>query len=461
MPINYNGVPVSGSIVPTSDTDTYPITYPTLQYGGYMVVQTLADRNAIPEPRKENGMHVYVADEDKTYILKNNAWEVAASSAATQAGIEGAMLNGNDVTITDKKLVITLDKNSVGLDQVDNTSDLNKPLSTATQTALDLKVNITDYNTKQTEQDTKISALEGKVTNLENNNTGGGTTGNPPDLSDYYNKTVIDGKLDQKANTTDVYTRTEVDNVIATIPKVDLTQYYTKTETNTELAKKYGEQETTDKIESKLKELGILKHVTGTLYPLDTVVYQIVADAAILYKALKENTAALTDTTAWKPIPVDGTGGVDVSHFVTDNTPQDITAKKTYTVLPETNVVPTTDNQLVNFKFVNDTFAKKADLTQAIHFRGVLANHSDLTALTNMAAGDMYIVQAPTEKQGSYIYNGTIWEYAGKEIIDRQAIVDALPFNIKADGTIYYTKAEYDALTANEKSNGRMYIIMG
>jgi hypothetical protein len=35
----------------------------------------------------------------------------------------------------------------VGLANVDNTSDLNKPISTATQTALDLKANITDVNT--------------------------------------------------------------------------------------------------------------------------------------------------------------------------------------------------------------------------------------------------------------------------------------------------------------------------
>jgi hypothetical protein len=32
-----------------------------------------------------------------------------------------------------------LDKNDVGLDQVDNTSDINKPISTATQSALDAK----------------------------------------------------------------------------------------------------------------------------------------------------------------------------------------------------------------------------------------------------------------------------------------------------------------------------------
>lgn len=39
----------------------------------------------------------------------------------------------------------TLTKSDVGLSNVDNTSDLNKPISTATQTALDLKLNISDF----------------------------------------------------------------------------------------------------------------------------------------------------------------------------------------------------------------------------------------------------------------------------------------------------------------------------
>ena len=35
---------------------------------------------------------------------------------------------------------VIIDKNSIGLSDVDNTSDLNKPISTATQTALDTKL---------------------------------------------------------------------------------------------------------------------------------------------------------------------------------------------------------------------------------------------------------------------------------------------------------------------------------
>jgi hypothetical protein len=43
---------------------------------------------------------------------------------------------------------ITHDKNLVGLGNVDNTSDLDKPISTATQTALNTKANIVDIPSK-------------------------------------------------------------------------------------------------------------------------------------------------------------------------------------------------------------------------------------------------------------------------------------------------------------------------
>ena len=45
-----------------------------------------------------------------------------------------------------KANITSLNKEGVGLGNVDNTTDLNKPISTATQTALDLKANNTSLN---------------------------------------------------------------------------------------------------------------------------------------------------------------------------------------------------------------------------------------------------------------------------------------------------------------------------
>lgn len=74
---------------------------------------------------------------------------------------------------------ITLDKNDVGLENVDNTSDLNKPISTATQTALDDKVDkitgkglsTNDYTTAEKEKLAAFGAastyaLKSDITNM-------------------------------------------------------------------------------------------------------------------------------------------------------------------------------------------------------------------------------------------------------------------------------------------------------
>lgn len=58
---------------------------------------------------------------------------------------------------------IVLDKTDIGLGNVDNTSDINKPISTATQTALDTKQNIgTNYDDKAFT--TSFSGSTGTVT---------------------------------------------------------------------------------------------------------------------------------------------------------------------------------------------------------------------------------------------------------------------------------------------------------
>lgn len=51
-----------------------------------------------------------------------------------------------------------------------------------------------------------------------------------------------------------------------------------------------------------------------------------------------------------KPAPV------DLSNYVTKNTAQTISAKKTFSTLPESSVTPTTANQLVNKNYVDTNF---------------------------------------------------------------------------------------------------------
>lgn len=107
-------------------------------------------------------------------ILKWNATAQKFENANESGGGGGASeLNDlNDVTITSAtqgQVLMkgssvwenaSLSKSDVGLGNVDNTSDLNKPVSTATQTALDAKASTTDVNNKH------------KVSNFEVSTTG-------------------------------------------------------------------------------------------------------------------------------------------------------------------------------------------------------------------------------------------------------------------------------------------------
>ena len=73
----------------------------------------------------------------KEYVTAN-----ASSGGVADGGITTIKLA--DGAVTDAKLGTGINKSKVGLGNVDNTSDALKPISTATQSALDLKANLTD-----------------------------------------------------------------------------------------------------------------------------------------------------------------------------------------------------------------------------------------------------------------------------------------------------------------------------
>ena len=73
-----------------------------------------------------------------------------------------------DGSVTDPKVAMGINPAKVGLGNVNNTSDANKPVSTATQTALNLKANTTDVTTSL--------ALKEDVSNKSNASLGSSTT---------------------------------------------------------------------------------------------------------------------------------------------------------------------------------------------------------------------------------------------------------------------------------------------
>lgn len=79
---------------------------------------------AFPDPGLPSVIYVAL-DTNQTYRWGGSSYTLITSGAVS--------------SVAGKTGVVTLTKSDVGLNQVDNTSDLAKPVSTATQTALDLK----------------------------------------------------------------------------------------------------------------------------------------------------------------------------------------------------------------------------------------------------------------------------------------------------------------------------------
>lgn len=135
--------------------------------------------------------------------------EGEATDDLTKVEIDGEIFLVKDSTIHDwarAEEKPTYTKAEVGLGNVDNTSDLEKPVSTATQAALDLKANSSSVYTK-TESD---NLLSGKVDKVQ---------GKGLSTNDYTNeaKAIVDGvtsALNGKADKSDTYTKSEVDSAL-------------------------------------------------------------------------------------------------------------------------------------------------------------------------------------------------------------------------------------------------------
>ena len=117
-------------------------------------IQNLATAPSNPE----EGQIYYNTTDKKVYKWDGVQWSDMGSSytlpVATPTVLGGVKvgdglsatndgtLSANVISVAGKTGAVNLDKNDVGLGNVDNTSDANKPVSTAVQTALDDKLNL-------------------------------------------------------------------------------------------------------------------------------------------------------------------------------------------------------------------------------------------------------------------------------------------------------------------------------
>lgn len=124
----------------------------------------------------------YTTTANLTNLLNNKVDKVTGKGLSTNdytdeeknklSGIEaGAQVNSvtgvkGDSETSYRTGNINITKDSIGLGNVDNTSDANKPISTATQNALNLKANTSDIATSKTATGSLITLTDASNTNL-------------------------------------------------------------------------------------------------------------------------------------------------------------------------------------------------------------------------------------------------------------------------------------------------------
>lgn len=102
------GTNIAAGIVPFTDLDKYPTHYSKYGKGGYMTVETIEERDSIPDERKEVGMLCYVIEDNTnihTYRLGNDwEWETVQAAGIPIYGSEeldrfGVPANGKYIFI--------------------------------------------------------------------------------------------------------------------------------------------------------------------------------------------------------------------------------------------------------------------------------------------------------------------------------------------------------------------------
>lgn len=124
-------------------------------------------------------------EEISNQLLTYVPFALAADSAASVSGIVGIANGGTNAT------TVVGAKTNLQLQNVDNTSDINKPVSTATQTALDSKVDKVVGKDLSTNDFTTVEKT--KLAEISGVNTG------DQDLSSYATLTNLDTKVDKVA----------------------------------------------------------------------------------------------------------------------------------------------------------------------------------------------------------------------------------------------------------------------
>ena len=268
---NLQGTNIISMIVPTNHADTYATHDSFYGKGGWREVNTLDERNAIPEERRRIGMVVYVRETFKAYLLKNSlsnaGWvpfnidgEEYVTEDEMNAAIANALENYNTkAEIQDilgdyatKQWVIDyigdIDLTDYQKKVDDNLQTENKSIVGAIN-ELNSKPHIDTYSKAET--DALLLLKSDKATTYTKDEVDD-IIENLPIPDDVYSKAETDELLAGKANVGDSYTKAEIDEIIEDLPIAE--NVYTKEEVNTLLEAKANTSDVTN-IENRVEAI--------------------------------------------------------------------------------------------------------------------------------------------------------------------------------------------------------------
>ena len=218
---NLQGTNIISMIVPTNHADTYATHDSFYGKGGWREVNTLDERNAIPEERRRIGMVVYVRETFKAYLLKNSL---------SNAGWVPFNIDDEEYVTEDEMNTAIVD----ALENYNTKAEIQDILGgyATKQWVIDYigDIDLADYQKKvdnnlQTENKSIVGAinelLAGKA-NVGDSYTKGEVDDiieNLPIPRDVYSKEEVNTLLESKANTSDV---TSIENRVEAIEQGDM-----------------------------------------------------------------------------------------------------------------------------------------------------------------------------------------------------------------------------------------------
>ena len=218
---NLQGTNIISMIVPTNHADTYATHDSFYGKGGWREVNTLDERNAIPEERRRIGMVVYVRETFKAYLLKNSL---------SNAGWVPFNIDDEEYVTEDEMNAAIVD----ALENYNTKAEIQDILGgyATKQWVIDYigNIDLADYQKKvdnnlQTENKSIVGAinelLAGKA-NVGDSYTKGEVDDiieNLPIPRDVYSKEEVNTLLEAKANTSDV---TSIENRVEAIEQGDM-----------------------------------------------------------------------------------------------------------------------------------------------------------------------------------------------------------------------------------------------